>query len=185
MDSNTNSFPCILYDPFMIDNLVHLPEMCVFGLINEESKIVLIYRTTNIVTSLARVIRDYKYSNKNILKNFKLIIIEKIEDSNNLWIKYNFWVNEYSNKGYTVYNRSKYKMRYKLRKQILGDFRTRNELGVLFYVKVVSSRYKEVIVGIFDKVSDMDAFTDTYYPGGLILHLEYAKNSITKEYYAK
>src|ERR1019366_6276442 len=112
-----------LYDPFIIDNLVHLPKMCIFGLINEETKSILIYRTTSVITALARIIEEYRHSNNNIVTNFKLVIIETITDPNNLWVRYNFWTNDYSNKGYIIHNRCKYNIRYKLRKQILGDFK--------------------------------------------------------------
>lgn len=183
MDSNSIVTPGILYDPFLIDNLAHLPEMCIFGLVNNETKTMLIYRTKNIVTALARIVKEYKYSNKKILRDFKLIIIEKIEDPNNLWVRYNFWTNEYSsNRGYIIHNRCKYNIKYKLRKQILADFRMKSNVRALFYVKVVSRRHKEVIVGIFDKVEDMDSFVETFYPSGLILNIEYSNNELTKEY---
>jgi hypothetical protein len=182
MDSNNIVTPFILYDPNMIDNLAHLPEMCIFGLINNDNKSILIYRTKNIVTSLSRIIKEYKYSNKKILRDFKLIIIEKIDDPNNLWIRYNFHNDQYSNKGYIVHNRCRYNIRYRLRKQILGDFRMKYDKRHLFYVKIVSRRNKEIVVGIFDNVPDMDRFTETHYPDGLILNIEYANNNITKEY---
>lgn len=167
----------------LINSLSLLPEMCIFGLINEDNKAILIYRTTNIVTSLARIIREYKYSNKNILK-LSLIIIEDIKDSNNLWVRYNYWTNYYSNKGYIIMNRCKYNIKYKLRKQILGDFRPKFSSLPLFYVKIVSRRYKEIIVGIFDKVIDMDEFIDKHYANG-IDSIVYSSNKLTKEYYAK
>jgi hypothetical protein len=173
--------PLKLYDPFIIDNLSHLPEMCVFGLINEENKIVFIYRTKNIVTALARIVNQYKYSNKNILKHFKLIVIEEIKDSNNLWVRYNFFNNEYSNMGYVVANKCKYNIRYKLRKQILGDFRKKYNAKPLFYVKVVSRRYKEVTVGIFDNVDAMDKFVSEHYGHG-INNIVYSNNHLTREY---
>lgn len=169
----------------IVTELAHLPEMCIFGLINNETKTLLIFRTTNIVTSLSRILKDYKYSNLNIVTDFKLIIIENIKDKNNLWVRYNFYISHYSNAGYAIHNRCKYNIRYKLRKQILADFRMKSNVRALFYVKVVSRRYKEVIVGIFDKVEDMDSFTDTFYPDGLINNITYSSNHLTKEYYAK
>jgi hypothetical protein len=174
------NMPFNLYDPNLIDNLSHLPEMCIFGLINEHNKIVLIYRTTNIVTALSRIVNEYKYSNKNILK-FGLIIIETITDKHNLWVRYNYWNNEYSNNGYTVGNKCKYNMNYKLRKQALKDFRVKRHGPLLFYVKVVSRRYKEVIVGIFDKVEDMDAFVNKHYANG-INNIIYSNNNLTRQY---
>ncbi len=180
--SNITDPPFVLYDPFILNDLVDMPEMCVFGLVNIDTKSILIYRTTNIVTSLSRIIKEYKYSNNRILKNFELIIIEKIEDPNNLWVRYNFWTNEYSNRGYVIHNKCRYNIKYKLRKQILGDFRMKYNTRPLFYVKVVSRRYKEVTVGVFDNVIDMDAFTNTYYPSDIILNIEYSNNDLTKEY---
>lgn len=175
-----------LYDPFIVDNLFHLPEMCIFGLINEENKLIMIYRTKNIVTALARIINEYKYSNKTLLKYSKLVIIEEIKDPNNLWVRYSFWNKEYSNKGYIIGNKCRYNIRYKLRKQILRDFRRKYDTHPLFYVKVVSSRYKEIVVGVFDKVDDMDAFITEFYPhNGLINNIVYSNNRLTKEYYVK
>lgn len=182
MYSNNIVTPYILFDPTIIDNLAHLPEMCIFGLINNDTRSILIFRSKNIVTTLSRIIKEYKYSNKNILKDFKLIIIEKINDPDNLWIRYNFWNDHYSNNDYIVHNRCKYKIRYKLRKQILGDFRMTYDKRHLFYVKVVSRRNKEIVVGIFDSVSDMDEFTSKFYPNGVIDNITYSVNSLTKEY---
>jgi hypothetical protein len=170
-----------LFDPYLINDLVQLSEMCVFGLVNEETKAILIYRTTNIVTSLSRIIREYRYSNKNILK-LNLIIIETITDKANLWVRYNYWTKYYSNNGFNLMNKSRYNIKYKLRKQILGDFRMKTNVRALFYVKVVSRRHKEVVVGVFDKVSEMDQFTAQYYPDGLIENITYSSNSLTSEY---
>jgi hypothetical protein len=52
----------------------------------------------------------------------------------------------------------------------------------LFYVKVVSRRYKEVVVGVFDNVPDMDEFVSIYYPNDKIDDIIYSSNSLTKEY---
>lgn len=172
-----------LYDPNLMDNLTHLPEMCVFGLVHEPTKTMLLFRTKNIVTALSRIINEYKYSNNKVLK-LPLIVFEEIKDSNNLWVRYNYWGKYYSDLDYVILNRCKYNIKYKLRTQILGDFRKKYNSLPMFYVKVVSRRYKEVIVGIFDKVDDMNSFLETHYPNNRIDNITYSNNSLTKEYYA-
>lgn len=170
----------ILFDPTIMDNLNHLPEMCIFGLVNEDNKVIFIYRTTNIVTALSRIVKEYKYRNKNILK-LPLVIIETITDKNNLWVRYNYWDKYYSNAGYIVANKCKYNIQYKLRKQIMGDFRRKYDRVPLFYVKLISRRYKEVVVGVFDNNDETEAFINKHYSNG-IDNIVYSNNSLTREY---
>lgn len=170
----------ISYNQHLLDNLNHLPEMCIFGLISETNKAIYIYRTKNIVTALNRIIKEYKYSNKNILK-LPLIIIEDIKDSNNLWVRFNFHISNYSNIGYTIMNKPRNSIKYKLRISIQGDFRMKSDVRPLFYVKVVSRRYKEIVVGVFDHISYMQEFIDAHYPN-TIDSLVYSSNSLTQEY---
>jgi hypothetical protein len=176
--------PYKLYDPNLVDNLSHLPKMCIFGLIDEVNKTILIYRTKNIVTALNRIIRQYEYSNKKILK-LPLVIIEDIKSSNNLWIRYSYWNRYYSNMGYNIFNKSKYNIAYKVHKEVYRDFRSIKSRSMLFYVSIVSRRGKGFVVGIFDKVNLMDEFVSQSYPNGAINNIIYSDNSLTREYYAK
>lgn len=163
----------------LIQKLKSLPEMCIFGLIDEVNKAIYLYRTSNIVTALNRILKEYKYSN-NVL-SLPLIIIEDIKDKDNLWVRFNYHITNYSNLGYTVMNKPRNRIKYKLRIQILADFRMKSNVRPLFYVKVVSRRYKEIVVGIFDHISYMQEFIDAHYPN-TIDSLVYSSNSLTQEY---
>lgn len=169
-----------LFDPFLIDNLAHLPDMCIFGLINEKDKKIFIGKTRNIVTYLSRLIKEYKYSNKELLK-LPLIIIETITDKPNLWVRYNYWVNYYSNEGYLIYNKPRYRINCKLRIDLSKDFRMLKHTRHLFYVKIVSRHYKEHIIGVFDKIYDAESFISREYNNG-IDNIVYSNNNLTKEY---
>jgi len=175
-----NETPYILFDPNLMDNLLHLPEMCIFGLVNESGKKIFIGYTINIVTSLSKLIKEYKSSNKELFK-LPLIIIEKITDKHNLLVRYNYWCKYYSNKGYLLYKKPANRVNFKIRIDLSKDFRMLKHTRHLFYVKILSRRYREHIIGVFDKIYDAEAFIADKYPNG-IDDIIYSNNNLTKEY---
>lgn len=165
----------------LINTLSQLPNMCVFALVNEKDKKIFIGKTTNLVTYLGRLINECQYSNKELL-TLPFIILESITDKPNLYVRFNYWINYYSNKGYLIYKKPKYRLNYKLRIDLMGDFRMQYEARHLFYVKILSRRYRELVIGVFDKIYDAEAFIADNYPNG-IESVVYSSNSLTKEYF--
>lgn len=174
-----------LFDPHLLDNLLHLPSTCIYGFINEYDKKIYIGFSCDLLLALYRNLKDIKYSNhpcKKDFKKLKLIIIETLDNKLNSRIRYQYWVNKYSNMGYKNYRNFKASS-YKVRVDVLRDFRMTYDRRFLFYVKLRTRHGKEFIVGVFDKVEDAELFVTLNYTS--IDDIIYAGNKLTKEYLKK
>lgn len=171
-----------LFDPYLLDNLVHLPDMCIYGFINEDDKKIYIGHTYDLLLALHRNLKEIKYSNhpcKRDLKKLKFIIIETLNTRKKSHIRHQYWINDYSNKGYRLYRRYK-ACSFKLRIDLLADFRYQGYAKYLFYVKLLTKRYKELTVGVFDNIKETESFVSDNYKS--IDNIIYSDNALTKEY---
>lgn len=168
----------------LISELIKLPSMCIYALINQPEKKIYLGFTTNIVTALGRITKDIKYSNEE-LNNLPFVIIESPKDRINLYARFNYWYNYYSNKGYLFYNKNKPKLPiYKVRIDLMSDFRLKYETSALCYVKLVTRGYKELIVGIFKDYETAQEWTALNYSNGEVNKIVYSNNDLTKDYNA-
>lgn len=170
-------------NPFLLQDLGSIPEMCIYGFINETDKKIFIGYTTDIVTALNRNLKEMKYSNhpcKDDFDKLKVINIETLKSRQDAKIRYQYWVKQYSNQGYRMYR--KYKaVDYKVRIEVLRDFRVKPPTSAyLLYVKLLDRRYKSITVGVFDQVSEADDFVANNY--AQVDKIVYSDNQLTKEY---
>lgn len=166
----------------LFKELINLPNRCIYGLFNEKDQRVYIGFTNNIIVTLPRLINDIKYSNNLLKQDIQLLefrIIETLEDKNALRIRYQYWVREYSNKGYQLYRDYK-AVEYKLSIDIIKNPFVQAHTDYLFGVKLVSRGYNERIVGIFRTMVDADAFVSSHYR--TIDNIIYADNELTRDY---
>lgn len=159
-----------------------LPKQCIYGLINNTDKRIFLGYSTNIVTALGRLIN---YSNnlfKDDLDKLELIVIEPIKNSNDLRLKLKYWFKEYSNKGFLFYKKPINLPSYKLRIDLMADFRNVKEGNYLCYVKLISRRYRELTVGVFNTYGEAELFCKKYYINGQVNNIIYSNNKLSKEY---
>lgn len=152
-NSNTN----------LLVNLFNYPDMCVFGLINSKDHKIYLGYTINLPQALARIIKETKLSNNKLNNDWnklELVILETFTDRSNLRVRHKWYFNEYSNKGWMFYNKISNSTRYKLRLDIVSD----KGLDYKVKVKLLTRRYKEVVVGVFDTYEDAKAWSSIHYP---------------------
>jgi len=158
--------------------LVNLPTKCIYGLFNDLDKKVYIGHTSNLLRSIYSNINNLKYSNIDF-NRLQFRIIEGIEDSDRLRIRYQYWVSDYSNKGWIMYRDYK-AIQYKVRIDIRNDETKGYNAKYLLYVKLVSRGYKELIVGVFDNLEECNKFIELNYSN--INDIVYSNNELTKKY---
>lgn len=158
--------------------LANLPSKCIYGLFNDLDKKVYIGHTNNLLRSLYSNIESLKYSNIDFNKlDFR--IIETIVDSARLRIRYQYWVSDYSNRGWTMYRNYK-AISYRVKVEVLNDVTKVNGKKYYFYVKLVSRGYKELIVGVFDAIDECNEFVSLNYSN--ICDIVYSDNELTNLY---
>lgn len=162
----------------LLKELSSLPDKCIYGLFNDRDKKVYIGYSSNTLRTLYSNITNLKYSNKDF-DQLEFRIIEPIEDNNRLRVRYQFWVSDYSNKGWGMYRDYK-AVEYKVRIDIKNDQRFVYGGNYLLYVKLVSRGYKELIVGVFDSLEECNKFVSLHYSN--IHDIIYADNELTRKY---
>lgn len=172
-------FPCELFDPNFIDNLIHLPKMSVYGFINLETKKIFIGYSRNTIQAICRQIKNPLL--KGDLKKVSFIIIETIDDPINLRVRYEYWVNEYRNLGFIMY-RQHNAITYKAQIGVMDDISSLVNGKLQFTVKLRSRRRKELIVGVFETLEEANGFIELNYPNGVVNRVIYADNTLTTSY---
>lgn len=165
----------------LFKSMYKIPRGGIYGLVNTRSKMVYISYSKDIVTSLARLVRDihsknciYKQLEKDATK-LEFIRLENINISDTLidiQVKLDYFINQYKKDGYSLYN-NKYKLQqFKVKIEVSDDLK-------LIYVKLVSSGNKKIICGVFDKMYDAEEFA-TIFETMDIVRPTYATNNLTK-----
>lgn len=170
---------------FLFQNLINYPDMCIYGLVNEIDKKIYLGYTSNLPLALSRIIKDSKYSNNKLNKDFKkleLIIVEKITDRKNLRLRCKSWVNEYSNNGWMLYKKETKLPTYKLRIDVYRDEARWTDEDLLVYVRLITRGYKELTVGVFSDYEEATIWSKENYPSNSINSIVYAKNALTQEF---
>jgi hypothetical protein len=164
----------------IFQDLSNLPDKCIYGLFNDQDKKVYIGYSSNTIRTLYSNISNLKYSNLTPdWGKLEFRVIEPIEDSNRLKVRYQYWVSHYSNEGWSMYRDFK-AIEYKVRIDILND-ETRQKNGrYLLYVKLLSRGRSEVVVGVFDSLSECNEFVESNYK--TIKDIHYSNNELTNEY---
>lgn len=162
----------------LFKELSQLPDKCIYGLFNDQGKKVYIGFSNNTVRTIYSNISNLKYSNKDF-NNLEFRVIETIEDSNRLKVRYQYWVSHYSNEGWSMYRDYK-AIQYKVRIDVIGDETKIRNGRHLLYVKLLSRGYRELVVGVFDGVAECNEFVALYYKE--VNDVIYSNNELTKEY---
>ena len=165
----------------LLINLFNYPELCIYGLINSKDHKIYIGYTTNLPSALSRIIKETKYSNNKLKQDWnklELIILETITDRKNLRVRHRFYNNDYSNKGWMLYNKNSNLTSYKLRIDVMNNG-IGKDLNV--QVKLISRRYREIVVGIFNTYEEASNWCLTNYPDySNIVNIVYSDLSLCK-----
>lgn len=148
----------------------------ILALENVKDKRVLLVRTSDVLVSLARIIKSIKSRNKYyraMLKDYRKLDI-KLLDSDNSRMTFEYWNTHYKTEGYTFY-RSYKAVQYSIKIEV------DNEYDVL--VKLRSKSNYEVILGVFDTIKDAESFVAYVYPTNEVTAIAYALNEKSKNYF--
>ena len=165
----------------LFKSMYKTPQGGIYSLVCEKSKMIYISYSKDIITSLARLVRDIYSGNiiyKQLKKDASKLEFYRLENINNcdtfidVQLKLDYFIQEYKQQGYSLYN-SKYKLQqFKIKIEISDDMK-------LIYVKLVSKGNKKIICGVFDKIWDAEEFA-TVFETMDIVKPTYAINNLTK-----
>lgn len=161
----------------ILKELSNLPSRCIYGLFNDVDKKVYIGYTNNTIASIYSNISNLKYSNKDF-NNLEFRVIEIIDTTHRLRIRYQFWSDYYSNIGWIMYRNYK-AINYRIKIDVGEDF-LKGRTNYYVYAKLVSRGYKELIVGVFEDFEKCNMFVVDKYSN--ITDIIYSDNSLTNEY---
>lgn len=161
-----------------LQDLIRLPKQGVWCIVNEEQGKVLILHAVSVFEAIARNLRmfnerSHTYQADLEGRGMAIWFLEStIDDIVTQKIRVQKWIDKYSNSGYSVLNTR--------RESSLKLFETIHEYRCVLYIRNRMS--KEILVGVFDTLDEMNVFKERYYSNG-ITDLVYASNKGTKAYY--
>jgi hypothetical protein len=170
----------------LIRELDNLPLISIYGFFNETDKKVYIGYAFDTGIALYRNIRELKYSSlleKGDYDKLEFRIIETLTTRKDIRLRYQYWIEHYSNTGWDMY-RSYKAIEFKLSIDVIGDWTHPGTTKVLFRVRLINRRGSKRVVGVFNSQSDMDGFISKYYSNidGKITCVTLADNDLTREY---
>lgn len=163
----------------LFQDLVTIPKRCVYALVNERDKKAYIAYSSNTLGSICNLISSNKLQED--WSKLQIKILETIQSSNKLKIRYQHWTTYYANNGYRLYRDYK-AVQYKLSIDVIEDHKRGVENRLLFIVRLVSRGYKSVTVGVFGSMEEMNEFIRLHYT--VIDDIVCADNELTKKYLA-
>jgi len=151
---------------------------CILGLVNSRNKRVYLVRSTDALTTAARVLRLAKSRNnsyKLLRKEYKqldVVILETVTDANSVEarLRYKYWYDYYKHLGYTFYK--EYQPVEYTPKIYSND-------EYLLEVRLVSKGRSEVLVGVFNTLDLANQFIAQYYPSGVPIYKIHSHDSVT------
>jgi hypothetical protein len=160
---------------------VRLPKNCIFVLVCDENKGVLVMHTGCLMDALYRINRDLETSKYTLLRNdidkIRIEVLEEgIEDTTLRKIKTNNYLEEYLSKGYKQYCPSNL-VKYKVCLDVITHNRTSH---AIVYLK--DKRCNKIVVGLFKNMREAKSFVQEYYPNYECKGIYYATNEATTKY---
>lgn len=153
------------------------------GFINKRDKKILILESSNILIAITRVLVEVKnntFKSKKFIDDFNSLdefkIFYELDGADNVtrYLLVNKLLDSYKAEGYSLYRPVKF-TRFKIKKDLVNK-------GHLWYIAVKLVNWnREIIVGVFEKGWEVDAFIEEAYPGE-VEAVVYANNALTKEF---
>lgn len=162
--------------------MYEMPRRGIFILINEKKKCLYISYSKNLVTSVARNVREmqdkvhiYKPLNRNI-RDWRFEIIETLyyEDTIlDISCKINSFIEIYKQLGYEVKTHTNI-VQLRFRVDIGEDYKV--------YCKLVTKGHNEYVMGVFNNMEEAEEFIIQYRNMKVLLPV-YASNELTRDYF--
>ena len=163
-----------------LQHYISLPKFCIYALICDETKRVLVGYSKNLLTSISRLNQDLetpKYMQlKNDIDKVYIKVLEVGVQDKDRKIKVNNYVNNYLSLGYTLYCSSNL-VKYTVHTEIMTI--SKNIFLVAF---LKDKRCNKIIVGIFKTKNELNKFINTYYPNNVCTGIYYSNNIYTNNY---
>lgn len=166
--------------------LYNLPERCIYAFLNKKDKKIYIGFTKNLLSALQRNLYLMKYSNhpcKNDVSKIEFEILEYIVTDSDLKLRYEYYSNKYSNDGWGLYRDYK-AIDYKVSIDLIDTNVVGGMPSIKCCVKLRRQGYSELIVGIFNSVSDAEVFVSDKYSNG-VFNIIYCDNQLTLDFLEK
>lgn len=154
-----------------------LLESGIFGIVNNRNKSIYIGYSLSMLESINRnlsQIRDQVHTcvpHTTKVGNLQVLIIETCT-KDQLKLKQSYWISEYRNKGYKIYNTRK-PLTYRTRIVIDEDYKV--------LVQLVNLSKDSFVIGVFNKVQEAVDFTNEVKKNIPIIPI-YATNELTVKY---
>lgn len=166
----------------MLKDVLNVPKLCIYALICDDSKRVMVKYTKCLLTAMDRLTKDLETPKYMLLKNdvekVRIEILEQgIPYSFNTKAKVTGYVQSYIDKGYTEYYPSN-PVSYTAYKDVFV-FNKYAYYGV--YIKR-NKQSPRIIVGLFRDKKERDEFYTTYYKDGKVRAIQYASTIFTKNH---
>jgi hypothetical protein len=164
------------------NDLFQYPQSCTFGVFHDATKTVVVYDTINFFKTLGEILnklQNDEYDHPGLHEHKQSLTIRVINSHQTLSVRrqqFSSEIETLTNNGYTVLNKRKTLVKYKLRK-IMTRF---NKQSVICVVKV-NSRNEKTVMGIFNNLIEADAFIESLGDLKIIPEI-YASNNLTKDY---
>ena len=154
-----------------------LLESGIFGIVNNRNKSIYIGYSHSMLESINRNLSQIKdqvhtcIPHTSKVNNLQVLIIETCT-KDQLKLKQSYWISEYRNKGYKIYNTRK-PLTYRTRIVIDEDYKV--------LVQLVNLSKDSFVIGVFNKVQEAVDFTNEVKKTTPIVPI-YATNDLTKQY---
>lgn len=158
----------------------------IVGFINKRDKKILILESSNILVAITRVLVEVKnntFKSKAFINDFDQLdefkVFHELEPLDNVtrYLLVNKLRDSYLAEGYSLYRPVKF-TRFKVKKDLVNK-------GQTYYVAVKLVNWnREILVGVFEKGWDADAFIEQNYPGE-VEAVVYANTELTREFIDK
>jgi hypothetical protein len=160
---------------------IGLSKHCVYALVSEKNKKFAVGYAKHLFNALFVIYRDLETPKfkqlKNDIDDIDIVVLEEnIEKDNNKKILCSKYVDMYKAKGYKQYYPSHF-VRYTVHTELMEY---KNRMFLTVYLK--DKRCNKIIVGLFTKKKEMQAFLDLYYPNNTFNNIHYSINLDTSKY---
>lgn len=133
-----------------MDTLLRYPRNAVYALINDSDKKVYVSYSVDVLLAIRRLLADYAVLDADYKSGkIRIAILETISDKKTMQLYVEHYQVKYEGMGYSFYKRNRF-VHYKIQIAI--------ETDRLVYVFLVSRNYSKLIVGIFSKMDQANAF---------------------------
>lgn len=147
----------------------------VWAFVNDTDKIVYLSYSKNIQSTVSRNIKemaDNSHSCKQLIKDKSKLQLQVLE-YNCSKAKLSYWIDNYRNKGYSLYRERNGEVVYRVKVKIIPEY--------FVHVTLCNLRGTSTVVGVFDNMQEANSFIQTHY-SDKIYNIVYSDNILTKQY---